>query len=106
MLTKVSIVGLEHIGWLAHFIISLGLVTITTETDHFGRNGACKSRKGPFFLTKQTNFYQNINLFLFYLLVRSHTTNIYLPNSIANNGSNTDVNVVRFTAISSAMKRT
>ena len=51
---------------------------------------------------KWTNFYQNINSYLFNLLTRSRTS-IYLPNSIANSVSNIDV-YVRFTTGQLAVK--
>ena len=50
-----------------------------------------------------TNFYQN-NLYLFYLLITSHTS-IYLLNSITNNASNINVYVC-FTAEPLAVKQT
>ena len=83
----------------AVFFIFTGVfnpVTIICKMDHFGRNKTGKKRNGPCFVMKRTNFYQNINLYLFYSLIRS-CTSIYLPNSIANNASNIDVYVC-FTA--------
>ena len=56
------------------------------------------------FVVKRTNFYQNSNSYLFYSLIRSHTS-IYLLNPIANNASNIDVYVC-FTAELLAVKRT
>ena len=43
------------------------------------------------------NFYQSINSYLFYLLIRSRIS-IYLPHTITNNASNID-GYVRFAAV-------